>query len=654
MAIHWQVKFKSLRTDTLYIVNVYDDDYTGTPVQLTGAAQPFVTQESNDDDIFSPMRTQTGYLRIVVSSLADIQGIIPVSAMQRPVEMVNDDSNVVVWTGYIQDSVFNSPWDSGCLQVEMPVFSPLEVMKAVPFEADVKYTSLNQILCNLFSVFDHYARVFIPNDNTDYMSLLFNTVLFLGDGEKQTTTYPGISDGSQPPGDKAYCYNVIEELCSYFGWTARDNGDALWFVSIGASGYKQYLISRNGGTTTLTQAQSYSVDSFGVTIGSNRNTYNYLPGASYIDITEEVTTDYKMVRTSLADGRTFGALGSQWDFMYVNYQSGSGSATYKQYLISDGSELPSFVDLFARPYNDPMYYGGQMMFFLNEKYLERLTGNEEKFSFKPVLGIKYGGGKEVGRFKSVRSLCGASFPGGIALMGKLSRYDGVDSFKPDENGQLPFALKWGNKYFNNTTRSWGDTLTVNVSDTGSVIHGGRIDWGSWLQVSPSDLYFIPTTASLDGEIELIIYGNGANSSYVGFELVEDLSMAAFVPYDGIVDINTDNSENHFRKQLDYAKENVYERTSIFATHFANGQYGESLVLNADRTFYSGHESNLLSVLAAWKGHTSEQITIDTLMNTGNIDARPCDMVSVGGEDYAIVSQRTSWRDNVRTFVIQKE
>jgi hypothetical protein len=43
MAIHWHVKFRSLRDETLYTVNVYDDSYTGSPVQLTGAANPFET-----------------------------------------------------------------------------------------------------------------------------------------------------------------------------------------------------------------------------------------------------------------------------------------------------------------------------------------------------------------------------------------------------------------------------------------------------------------------------------------------------------------------------------------------------------------------------------------------------------------------------------
>ena len=66
MAIHWQIPFKSLRSGTLYTVNIYDADYTdSTPVVLKGGAQPFTTQEDDNDDLFTPVRTQTGYLRIV-------------------------------------------------------------------------------------------------------------------------------------------------------------------------------------------------------------------------------------------------------------------------------------------------------------------------------------------------------------------------------------------------------------------------------------------------------------------------------------------------------------------------------------------------------------------------------------------------------------
>jgi hypothetical protein len=65
MAIHWQVKFKSLRAGTDYTVNIYDAAYSGNPIPLKGGAEPFITQEDDDEDMFLPIRTQSGYIRIV-------------------------------------------------------------------------------------------------------------------------------------------------------------------------------------------------------------------------------------------------------------------------------------------------------------------------------------------------------------------------------------------------------------------------------------------------------------------------------------------------------------------------------------------------------------------------------------------------------------
>ena len=65
MAIHWQIPFRSLRTNTLYTVNIYDASYSGDPVILKGGEKPFTTQEDDNEDQFAPVRTQSGYIRIV-------------------------------------------------------------------------------------------------------------------------------------------------------------------------------------------------------------------------------------------------------------------------------------------------------------------------------------------------------------------------------------------------------------------------------------------------------------------------------------------------------------------------------------------------------------------------------------------------------------
>ena len=58
----YSISFKSLRAGTVYTVNIGSGI---GDVALKGAAQPFVTQEDDDEDMFTPIRTQSGYLRIV-------------------------------------------------------------------------------------------------------------------------------------------------------------------------------------------------------------------------------------------------------------------------------------------------------------------------------------------------------------------------------------------------------------------------------------------------------------------------------------------------------------------------------------------------------------------------------------------------------------
>lgn len=90
MAIHWQIKFKSLRAGTVYTANVYDDNFTGTPVQLVGASAPFETEEDTSNDMFAPIRTQSGYLRIVdQGGTFNWRDFIPTTDTDRPVTLTH-------------------------------------------------------------------------------------------------------------------------------------------------------------------------------------------------------------------------------------------------------------------------------------------------------------------------------------------------------------------------------------------------------------------------------------------------------------------------------------------------------------------------------------------------------------------------------------
>ena len=58
------IQFQSI-TGNNYTVQILVDGYTGDTIPLQGAASPFSTTESTSEDYFEPIRTQSGYIRII-------------------------------------------------------------------------------------------------------------------------------------------------------------------------------------------------------------------------------------------------------------------------------------------------------------------------------------------------------------------------------------------------------------------------------------------------------------------------------------------------------------------------------------------------------------------------------------------------------------
>ena len=67
--VRWQIPFVS-RLGTAYRVDIYDEGYTGTPVQLLGGTSPFTTSENDSDDYFEPIRPQTGTIEVCTNLLS--------------------------------------------------------------------------------------------------------------------------------------------------------------------------------------------------------------------------------------------------------------------------------------------------------------------------------------------------------------------------------------------------------------------------------------------------------------------------------------------------------------------------------------------------------------------------------------------------------
>ena len=107
---NYSITFKSLRAGTTYVVNIGGG--TGTAIPLKGGAQPFFTQEDESEDMYTPIRTQSGYIRIVDDGLDangdafDWKDLIPATDTARPVTLTAGGSTL--WQGFMQAQDFGS------------------------------------------------------------------------------------------------------------------------------------------------------------------------------------------------------------------------------------------------------------------------------------------------------------------------------------------------------------------------------------------------------------------------------------------------------------------------------------------------------------------------------------------------------------------
>ena len=107
-----KIQWKSF---TDYDLTLEIDNGTDTVTTMTPAAQPFVTEIDDDNDMFTPIRYQTGTIGIV-GTLAQMDQLVGDYPFERPVTLKaskNGTSLGVMWKGYVQSATYSQSWVSG-------------------------------------------------------------------------------------------------------------------------------------------------------------------------------------------------------------------------------------------------------------------------------------------------------------------------------------------------------------------------------------------------------------------------------------------------------------------------------------------------------------------------------------------------------------
>jgi hypothetical protein len=227
MAIHWQVKFRSLRANTLYTANIYDNSYSGYPVQLQGAEKTFETQEDDSDDFFAPVRRQSGYLRIVDTgkdndgNTFNWRNIIADTDTSRPVTLT-DDKGVVRWQGFMQPQNFGVDLYMSPQAIEFPLQCPISITDGININYNL--TPIRNFAYLLKSIVDSIPTVaptfFVFQGGDRAMNILL----------KRIDWQNFVLDGDDEGDEGMTMYDCLEGMCSFWGWTLREH-ERTWYFT---------------------------------------------------------------------------------------------------------------------------------------------------------------------------------------------------------------------------------------------------------------------------------------------------------------------------------------------------------------------------------------------------------------------------------------
>ena len=242
-AIKWQIPFASL-SGTLYRIDIYAEGYSGDPIQLTAGESPFVTEEDSSEDFFAPIRTQTGSIQVCTrkpdGTMLTLDEILPANNIDHPVRLLNisDPSNhVIEWQGFLSCEAYSQNYTAIPENLTLSVISVLEAMDSVQLDqtrssglatiAAATYNALNEIVVQ--SGMDFFTHIRYSMTSWRIFNKYIDQTVFFERKEydnENSTTYivSGLSAKA-----------ALDRLCTFMGWTAREQGTQLYLEYIGES-----------------------------------------------------------------------------------------------------------------------------------------------------------------------------------------------------------------------------------------------------------------------------------------------------------------------------------------------------------------------------------------------------------------------------------
>lgn len=235
--LFWKIQFAALKTGTIYTASVFKEGSPSSPYPLTlfGGASPFTTEEDASADMFAPIRTQSGYLRIVDNG-KDVNGntlpsgwwkdFVPTNETNRPVVLshVRGNTTVIDWVGFLQPQTFGSQLYIEGQEREYPIQCPLSILNGIDMPTtNLEIQNFGYLLKLCLDKIPELCRPtsIVIQGGTDAAYWLLKRI----DWQNFVDT-----DAEDELTGKYKLYQCLSDMCQFWGWTARMQGKTLYLT----------------------------------------------------------------------------------------------------------------------------------------------------------------------------------------------------------------------------------------------------------------------------------------------------------------------------------------------------------------------------------------------------------------------------------------
>lgn len=282
--------FKSLN-GTTYTVQVDGVTLSTTPPL---AATPFSTEEDGDTDVFTPVRTQTGYLRLMSTDLSTWRSLIPSGALAEPVMLKRGTD--ILWQGYVQTGTYGMAFPSLYEEVDIPICCPLSVLECI--QVDVvgpsEMVTVGQLLNYIFSKLTGLSFYVCFSVGT-------STYTTVPEWLQYKLVWRNFINKGTPATGRFSCLGLLQEVCKFFGWSCRTIGQGIYFTSaadpIQSDHFIRYTIA--GLLTPSTGYTTVGYQSLALTdadFASNGHSEEFIPGYKSVTINSELNAYNALVK----------------------------------------------------------------------------------------------------------------------------------------------------------------------------------------------------------------------------------------------------------------------------------------------------------------------------------------------------------------------